>query len=69
MANSGIIWIDLIFDWCVNALYQVASLIGVTYEEINVWLFLIIGPLISITSLGLNVFLLSKFKSQQLHSK
>ena len=39
MANSGITWIDMIFNWCVIALYKVAEWFSITYEEINVWLF------------------------------
>ena len=33
MANSGIPWIDAIFDWCVILLYDVAAQLGITYEE------------------------------------
>ena len=35
MANSGIYWIDVTFDWCVNFLYKIASLFGLSYEEIS----------------------------------
>ena len=45
MANSGIPWIDTIFNWAVIALYEVARWLGITYEEINVWLFCIAWPL------------------------
>ncbi len=38
MANSGIEWIDLTFDFCVRLLYQAAAMLGISYEEINVWL-------------------------------
>ena len=48
MANSGIAWIDTIFDWAVIALYQVASVMGVTYEEINVWLFCVAWPVVTL---------------------
>ena len=48
MANSGIAWIDTIFDWAVIALYQVAGLMGITYEEINVWLFCVIWPVFTL---------------------
>lgn len=58
MANSGIVWIDLVFDWCVHFLHEFARLLGITYEEINVWLFVVFGPATLILSLGLNVFLL-----------
>jgi len=44
MANSGIEWIDLTFDFCVRLLYQAASMLGISYEEINVWLFVFILP-------------------------
>ena len=47
-ANSGIAWIDYAFDWCVILLVNVANVIGITYEEINVWLFCIILPIVLI---------------------
>ena len=58
MANSGIIWIDLVFDWCVRLLYKVAGMVGITYEEINVYLFVILGPAALMSSVLLNVYLL-----------
>ena len=58
MANSGIDWIDLTFDFCVRLLYEMASAIGITYEEINVWLFVIVLPLLLAFSLALNLWLL-----------
>ena len=58
MANSGIDWIDLTFDFCVRLLYEMASAIGITYEEINVWLFVIALPLLLGFSLALNLWLL-----------
>ena len=57
MANSGIPWIDAVFDWCVIFLYDVASQLGITYEEINVWLFVIILPAVLLLSISLNVYL------------
>ena len=36
-ADSGIAWIDIIFDWCVLFLIKTANQLGITYEEINVW--------------------------------
>ena len=53
MANSGIYWIDITFDWYLNLLYKIADLLGISYEEINIWLFLIIGPI----SLSISIFL------------
>ena len=49
MANSGIPWVDTIFNWCVIALYEVAAWLGITYEEINVWLFCVAWPLLTFT--------------------
>ena len=48
MGNSGIIWIDEIFNFCVYLLYDLASIIGITYEEINVWLFCFIWPILTL---------------------
>ena len=47
-ANSGINWIDKTFDICVKLLVDLANIIGITYEEINVWLFCIIWPIITL---------------------
>ena len=66
MANSGIYWIDVTFNWCVRLLYEVAGWLGITYEEINVYLFVIIGPLVLLTSILLNIYLLSKTKVKPL---
>ena len=48
MANSGIVWIDETFNFCVRLLYDVGGILGITYEEINVWLFVIIWPIASL---------------------
>ena len=45
MTNSDIYWVDITFDWCVKLLYLIADILGFTYEEINIWLFVIISPL------------------------
>ncbi len=62
MANSGIVWIDIIFNWCVYLLYDAALLLGISYEEINVWLFVFILPLILVTSLTLNYLMWRKLR-------
>jgi len=48
MANSGIVWIDAVFDFCVIFLVDAAKILGITYEEINVWLFVVIWPVLSL---------------------
>ena len=65
MANSGIPWIDTVFDWCVRALFDMAAVIGITYEEINVWLFVIVGPLVLAASLVMNAFLAYRLARMQ----
>ena len=62
MANSGIYWVDITFDWCVKFLYIVADIFGITYEEINIWLFVIIGPLLFLISICLNYYFYKKIK-------
>ena len=47
-ANSGIKWIDDTFDVCVKLLFDVANIMGITYEEINVWLFCVIWPILTL---------------------
>ncbi len=39
---------DQIFDWCVNVLVYWAGVLGITYKEINVWVFVILWPILTI---------------------
>ena len=64
MANSGIPWIDVVFNYCVRLLYEIAGVIGMTYEEINVYLFVIVGPVLLIASVGLNIYLIIRGRKQ-----
>ena len=52
MANSGIKWIDITFNFCVRLLYDMGNFLGITYEEINVWLFVVIWPILSMVLLA-----------------
>ena len=63
MANSGIYWIDATFDWCVNFLNKVSGLLGISYEEINIWLFVIIGPISLLISIFFNYYFYKKIKN------
>lgn len=38
---------DQIFDWCVSVLIYWANIVGITYKEINVWVFVIIWPILT----------------------
>jgi hypothetical protein len=46
---------DQIFDWCVNVLVYWAGIFGITYKEINVWVFVIIWPILTIILIGVIV--------------
>jgi len=46
---------DQIFDWCVNILVYWAGVFGITYKEINVWVFVIIWPILTITLIAIIV--------------
>ena len=64
LANSGIEWIDYILNFCVSLLYDVGGHIGITYEEINVWLFVVIWPLLSLIMFAEIVWLRLKISDQ-----
>jgi hypothetical protein len=38
---------DQVFDWCVNVLIYSAAIFDITYKEINVWIFVIIWPILT----------------------
>ena len=35
---------NTVFDWCVDFLEWLAPMFGMSYKEINVWLFVIVMP-------------------------
>ena len=39
---------DRVFDLCVRLLLFLAPRLGMTYKEINVWIFVIIWPIITL---------------------
>ena len=42
-----------IFDWCVHVLVYWAGILGITYKEINVWVFVIIWPILTVLLIGI----------------
>ena len=46
MGASGNDIIDYVFKLCVVLLVDLANWLGMSYEELNVWLFVIIMPII-----------------------
>ena len=45
MGGSGVNWIDAIFRYCVVLLVNIAKPLGISYEALNIWVFIIIQPL------------------------
>ena len=45
MGESGVGWVDAIFNICVYLLVDLSNFIGISYEAINIWIFFIIQPL------------------------
>ena len=39
---------NAIFDWCVDMLVYFAGVFGITYKEINVWVFVILWPIVTL---------------------
>jgi hypothetical protein len=53
---------DAFFDLCVKFLIWCAHCTGLSYKEINVWLFVIIHPAITLVLLVLYINMISKFR-------
>ena len=67
MGGSGIDWIDTVFRLCVVLLVDLADFLGVSYEEVNIWIFVIIWPALSIFAIVWIIAL--KFKIRKLKLK
>ena len=46
VGGSGVNWIDAIFRYSVVLLVNMAKVIGISYEALNIWVFIIVQPLI-----------------------
>jgi hypothetical protein len=62
MGGSGINWIDAIFRYCVVLLVNIAKVLGISYEALNIWVFIIIQPMIIVVLLGWVLRLRGKLK-------
>ena len=51
MIRSGNVVIDTCFGLCVNILLWLADLFGVSYNTINIWIFCIIWPVVTVVLL------------------
>ena len=59
IGESGIGWIDGLFKLCVIFLVDFADLLGLTYEEINIYIFVIIWPCLTLYQ-TIRIFLLKR---------
>jgi len=39
-------FVNSLFDWCVEILIKGAHALGMSYNEINIWIFCIIEPIV-----------------------
>ena len=56
---------DKIFDLCVDILLYLAKITGLTYNEVNVWIFVILGPIFIIILIAIVIkqfFTIKKLK-------
>jgi len=44
-----------LFDICVDILYWISDLTGLSYKEANIWIFVIIHPLITVSLLFITI--------------
>ena len=64
VGQSGIGWIDALFKLCVIFLVDLADLLGLTYEEINIYIFVIIWPCLTLYQTIRIVFLKRRLRRQ-----
>ena len=46
-------WIDPVFNWCVERLLGLAAALGISYNAVNVLIFCVLWPLLTLFLLGL----------------
>jgi len=51
------------FYWCVDVLHFYANKLGISYEEINIWIFCIIEPIVFLVMLAIIIHFYLKIKS------
>lgn len=49
---------EVVFDICVLWLLWVGELINKSYNEVNIWIFCVLWPMVTITSIVMNIVLL-----------
>ena len=64
MGDLGPAWVDVVFRWCVVLLVDVADLLGISYEALNVYLFVFLLPTAFLCSGLMNIYLLKRFRDE-----
>ena len=63
MSSAG--WdqfVNGLFDWCVRILIDGAHLLGISYNEINIWIFCIIEPSVFFLMLSIIIWQWSRIR-------
>lgn len=61
-SSSGIPWIDGVFNVCVDLLVWGAGCLGVSYNEINVWIFCVLWPTLTLLLIGVAIWQQAKIR-------
>lgn len=64
LGDSGSHWIDALFFWCVVLLVDVANLLGISYEALNIYLFVFFLPGALLCSGLINIYLYRRVLSE-----
>ena len=62
LGASGDATVDYIFMMCVALLTDLAKFLGISYEEVNIWIFVVIWPILTLYMLARIFFLKRKLK-------
>jgi len=54
-----------LFDVCVNILIWISNVFNITYKEANIWIFVIIEPIVFFIMLFYIIYLKSKLKTNE----
>lgn len=62
MRNQAQYLVNSVFDLCVKALEILAKRVGMSYEEVNIWIFCIIEPVVFVVMLFIIIRMYYKIK-------
>ena len=51
-----------IFGWCVHVLIRLGAFLGISYEDINVWIFCILWPAFTVGLIAIIAYQRSKIR-------